>query len=188
MLKSYVRRHPVKTQRFLEILPGFFSWSLILFPFWGSFVFPVAVAYYVITFTVYWLYRSFTLAILSVVAHLKIKASSHFDWPKDLQNTFPKTWDSIHHIIIIPTYHEPLSTLERTLEALKKQSYPLKNIHIMMSFEEREGEAAHDKSKKRNFAIHLAIYGLPFTPTSKVKSKESLPIHLGVPDKQNNYW
>jgi hypothetical protein len=146
-LQTYVRRHPVRTQRALEILPGFVSWSLILFPVWGSLIFPTAVAYYVIGFAVYWLYRSLMLAVLSVMAHLKIKAASKFDWLADLQLNFPKDWDSLHHIIIIPTYKEPVATLERTLTALSQQSYPLKNIHIMLSFEEREGKDAEDKAK-----------------------------------------
>lgn len=146
MIKTYFRRHPIRTRRALEILPGFVSWSLILFPFWGSFIFPVAVAYYVIAFAVYWLYRSITMAILSILAHLKIKAAARFDWISDLKKLFPKDWDSLHHIIIIPTYQEPASTLERTLTALSQQTYPLKNLHIMLSFEEREGEAAKEKS------------------------------------------
>lgn len=147
MLKKYFRRHPVRTQRGLEILPGLFSWSLILFPFWGSFVVPTFVAYYVISFAVYWLYRSITLAVLSIAAHLKIKASSRFDWLADIKKEFPQTWDSIHHIIVIPTYKEPLTTLQRTLEALTNQSYPSQNLHIMLSFEDREGEPARQKAK-----------------------------------------
>lgn len=146
MIKRYFRRHPIRTRRALEILPGFVSWSLILFPIWGSFIIPTAVAYYVIAFAVYWLYRSVTLAVLSTVAHLKIKASAKFDWLKDLQRLYPKTWHTIHHIIIIPTYQEPLSTLERTMDALSQQTFPLKNLHIMLSFEEREGKAAEEKS------------------------------------------
>lgn len=147
MIKRYFRRHPIRTRRALEILPGFVSWSLILFPVWGSLIFPTAVAYYVIAFAVYWLYRSITLAVLSIVAHLKIKASSRFDWINDLKKRFPESWHSIHHIIIIPTYQEPIATLQRTLTALSRQSYPVKNLHIMLSFEEREGAAAAVKSK-----------------------------------------
>lgn len=146
MLKRLFRRHPIRTRRFLEILPGFFSWSLILFPIWGSLVVPTAVAYYVITFAVYWLYRSITLAVLSTAAHFKIKASERFDWIGDVQHTFPKRWNTIHHIIIIPTYKEPITILQRTLTALSKQSFPLKNLHIMLSFEEREGQDALDKA------------------------------------------
>src|SRR3972149_8275705 len=98
MIRRYFRRHPVRTQRALEILPGVFSWSLILFPFWGSFFIPTAVAYYVITFAVYWLYRSITMAVLSVMAHLRIKAASRFDWITDLKHRFPQQWHQIQHL------------------------------------------------------------------------------------------
>ncbi|MBW7955649.1 hypothetical protein H3C66_02850 [Patescibacteria group bacterium] len=146
MIKRYFRRHPIRTQRALEILPGFVSWSLILFPVWGSFVVPTLVAYYVITFAVYWLYRSINIAILSIVANFRIRASSRYNWVADIKKSFPERWDKIHHIIIIPTYQEPVSTLQRTLHALSQQTYPLKNIHIMLSFEEREGSAAREKA------------------------------------------
>ncbi|MBD3279785.1 MAG: glycosyltransferase [Candidatus Pacebacteria bacterium] len=177
MIKRYFRRHPIRTRRALEILPGFFSWSLILFPFWGSLVIPTVVAYYVITFAVYWLYRSIMLAVLSIAAHFKIKAASKFDWIKDLQQQFPQKWQSIHHVIIIPTYQEPLSTLERTITALTKQSYPLKNLHVMVSFEQREGQAAKKKAKQLNqkFKNQFGHFWTTFHPDIKdeVKGKSA---------------
>ncbi len=145
MIRNYVRRHPVRTQRALEILPGFVSWSLILFPFWGSFVMPVAVAYYVLTFSVYWLYRSLTMAALSLVAHYRIRASEKHDWLKDA-SALPD-FKKMHHIIIIPTYKEPVTTLRRTLEGLLQQTFPHERLHVMISFEEREGEPAKEKAK-----------------------------------------
>jgi cellulose synthase/poly-beta-1,6-N-acetylglucosamine synthase-like glycosyltransferase len=157
MIKRYFRRHPVRTQRALEILPGLVSWSLILFPFWGSLVFPTAVAYYVITFSVYWFYRSISIAILSIMAHLKIRASMKFDWIANLQKEFPDTWNTIHHIVVIPTYQEPVTTLQRTLDALLAQSLPAKQLHIMISFEEREGAVAKEKAKEL-----IAEYGKKF--------------------------
>lgn len=144
MVRNYFRRHPVRTQRALEILPGFISWSMILFPVWGSLVIPELVAYYVIAFSVYWLYRSLTVAILAIFAHFKIQASRRFDWLGDVKKL--SGWDKIHHIIIVPTYKEPLSTLERTLEKLSEQTFPRENMHIMISFEDREGEPAREKS------------------------------------------
>ncbi len=81
------------------------------------------------------------------MAHFKIKASSRFDWISDLKRSFPETWNRTHHILIIPTYKEPVSTLRRTLNALAKQSIPLSQLHIMLSFEDREGQDARDKSK-----------------------------------------
>jgi len=146
MIKRYVRRHPVRSQRFFEILPGVFSWSLILFPVWGSFLVPHIVAYYVIAFAVYWLYRSINLAVLSIAAHLRIKADSAFDWVADLKKTYPDKYQTIQHLIIIPTYKEPIATLERTLTSLSQQSLPLNQLHIMLSFEKREGSEAEVKA------------------------------------------
>jgi cellulose synthase/poly-beta-1,6-N-acetylglucosamine synthase-like glycosyltransferase len=148
MVKHYFRRHPIRTKRALEILPGLFSWFMILFPLWGSFVFPVAVSYYVIAFAVYWLYRSLSMSTLSVLAHFKINATKKFNWIADLKKQFPKKWNQVHHLIIIPTYKEPTHVLKRSLQALTKQSFPNQNIHIMISFEDREGKAARVKASK----------------------------------------
>lgn len=66
--------------RLLEILPGFFSWNVILFPWWGIFIIPNVVAYFILLFNVYWFLQSFQQAISAVIAHLKIQASMNYDW------------------------------------------------------------------------------------------------------------
>lgn len=175
MLKTYFRRHPIRTQRFLEILPGFVSWSLILFPFWGSFIIPNVVAYYIIAFSVYWLYRSISMAFFSILAHFRINASSKNDWLADVKK-LPE-WNTVHHVIIIPTYKEPFHILERTMNALTKQSFPLANIHVVLSFEEREGEAAKEKAKllARGFSHIFGSLAFTYHPdiTGEVKGKSS---------------
>lgn len=145
-LSQWMRRHPIRSRRFLEILPGFISWSLIIFPLWGSFVIPIVVAYYILAFNVYWLWRSFNLATLAIFAHFRIEASCRFDWLGDLK-VFPD-WEKVHHVIVIPAYKTPLSTLRRTLDALAHQTFPVSHLAIMISFEEREGEEALYKVKQ----------------------------------------
>ena len=145
-LQIWTKRHPVRTKRALEILPGLVSWFLILFPVWGSWVIPEIVAYYIIGFSVYWFYRSMTTAGLAVLGYLKMRSFLVYDWMGDLKN-FPD-WKKIQHIIVIPTYKEPVSTLRRTLKHLQEQEFPLKNIHVMLSFEDREGETAREKAKE----------------------------------------
>jgi len=171
----WVKRHPLKSQRLLEILPGAISWFLITFPIWGSFVIPNIVAYYIITFNVYWLYRSFTMAGLAIFAHFKIKASQTNDWISDLE-VFPD-WDKVYHLIIIPTYKEPQATLIRTLTALSKQTFPRKRLAIMLSFEEREGEAGRNKAKalEKAFASQFGFFWTTFHPDieGEVKGKSS---------------
>jgi cellulose synthase/poly-beta-1,6-N-acetylglucosamine synthase-like glycosyltransferase len=153
-----------RAQRSLEILPGLFSWSLILFPFWGSLFFPVVVAYYVIAFDVYWLYRSISTAILAVLAHFRMQATQSYDWLGDIV-LFPD-WKRIHHIIVLPTYKEPLHTLRRTLKGLKKQTFPRKQITVVVSFEKREGKPAREKAKalQKEFASYFANFLITFHP------------------------
>ncbi|MBU0619326.1 hypothetical protein KKD62_03770 [Patescibacteria group bacterium] len=175
MLSKLIKKYPNRSQRFLEILPGAISWFLILFPIWGSLVIPVVVAYYIIAFDIYWLYQSVWSSTFSLLSYLKIEAYKQFDWLGDTQS-FPD-WEKIHHIIIIPTYKEPLATLKRTLRALKKQTFPKKAISVVVSFETREGQAAKEKALalKKIFNKTFANLIITFHPDlpGELKGKSS---------------
>jgi cellulose synthase/poly-beta-1,6-N-acetylglucosamine synthase-like glycosyltransferase len=146
MSKSWIEKNEKMVLRALEILPGFVAWSLIIFPIWGAFVIPIVVAYYIIAFDMYWLYRSTWTAGLSLVAHFRLKASQQFDWLNEAKSFLE--WKRVHHIVVLPSYKEPLDTLRRTLTALSRQTFPRKNLTIVVSFEKREGSAARDKAAK----------------------------------------
>lgn len=174
-LRKWMRRHPVRTKRALEILPGTVSWFLILFPVWGSFIIPNIVAYYVIAFSVYWFYRSMTTAFMAVLGYFKLQTFQVYDWMGDVKN-FPD-WNKINHIIIVPTYKEPVETLRRTLDKLKEQTFPIQNIHIMLSFEDREGDEARQKAKilLEEYSIHFGHLWATYHPDlpGEVKGKSS---------------
>jgi hypothetical protein len=164
-------------RRILEIVPGVFSWSLILFPVWGSLVIPVAVAYYIIAFDVYWLYRSLSIGFLAILSYFRIKAYQRYDWMQDVQDF--GDWQKVQHIVILPTYTEPLHILERTLTALKNQTFPTKNLHIVLAFEEREGEEARKKAEtlekkfKQFFGSFLTTYH-PHLPNEVVGKSSNM--------------
>ncbi len=137
-MRKYIIKNEKKVLRALEILPGFFSWNMILLPYWGIFVFPNFVAYFVLLFNVYWFYQSFLIAITSIISHLKIQAAINYDWVADLK-IFPD-WNKVHNIVIIPTYKEPLHVLERTINSLANQTLPTKMITVILAMEEKESE------------------------------------------------
>ena len=145
-MRKWIIKNERKVLRFLEILPGFISWFLIIFPVWGAFVLPALVAYYIIAFDIYWLYRSVLGAILSVVSNFRLKAAQQFDWFGEAKSFLD--WNRVHHIVILPTYQEPLYILKRTLKGLSKQTFPRKNLTVVLGFEKREGEEAKDKGNK----------------------------------------
>ena len=138
MFRKYILKNEKLVLRLLEILPGFVSWNIILFPYWGIILIPNVVAYFILIFNVFWFYQSLQLAIAATISHLRVQASMNYDWLEDLK-TFPD-WKKVHHLIIVSTYKEPLYILERTLDSLIKQDLPLKQISICLAMEKRESQ------------------------------------------------
>ncbi len=137
-------RYPIKTQRALEVLPGFFSWSLILFPIWGSFLVPVVVAYFILFYNVYWLYKSFSLAIIATIAHRRIKKAEREDWVLKARKI--KNFNKVTHLIVIPNYKERLEKLRKTLEHIASQTISRKKLFVVLAMEEREGDVARERA------------------------------------------
>jgi len=138
-------RYPIKTRRSLEIMPGFVSWFLILFPVWGSFLIPAAVAYFILFFDVYWFYKSFSLAITAFIASRKIKEAEKMDWLKKTKTL--ENFEKVTHIAIIPNYKETLAKLRETVESIANQTFPAKRIYVVLAMEDREVEA-RERAKK----------------------------------------
>ena len=135
-MRRWIESHDKQVQRALEILPGFFSWNLILLPYWGIFVFPTFIAYFILFFNIYWFWQSFQIAISAITSHLRIQAAKIYDWMGDV-NDFPD-YKKLRQVVIIPTYKEPLYVLERTLRSLANQDFPTKQIIPVLAMEEKE--------------------------------------------------
>src|SRR3989344_4642259 len=137
-------RYPNKTRRLLEILVPGMSWVLITMPFWLSFWHPALVAYLIITFDIYWFYKSFRLAIYAIRSFLTITAHTKVDWLTQA-SSIPEC-ANLYHVVIIPEYQEPVHILERTLDNLTKQDYPKKRLFIVLATEAKD-PTAHSTAK-----------------------------------------
>jgi cellulose synthase/poly-beta-1,6-N-acetylglucosamine synthase-like glycosyltransferase len=115
------------------------------------------------------------MAILAIFAQFKIQASQRYDWMGDVKN-FPD-WEKVHHIVVIPAYKTPLKTLRRTLDAISRQTFPAQHIVVMVSFEEREGEAALKKAEtlKKEYKNKIGYVWTTMHPDleGEVKGKSS---------------
>ncbi len=67
-------------QRLLEVIPGIITYGLILSPIALSILWPQVVAWAVLTFDVYWLYKAVMLTSSVFVASLKVRATLAVDW------------------------------------------------------------------------------------------------------------
>ena len=166
--RQFIIKHDRKIHRLLEILPGTFSWGTIGFFFIGSFLIPIYIAYLVILFDVFWFYKSITFSIYSVVSYLRIKASQGMDWRGEIE--FFPDWQRVHHIVIIPTYKEPIHILERIFKSLTNQDLPLKQMTVVLATEARDPEAPQKAEIiKKSFAKKFANF---FVTVHKLAGRE----------------
>lgn len=169
-IKKFALSHPHLIQRLLEILPGFVSWNLILFPYWGIFVIPTVVAYFILLFNIYWFYQSLTIGITIIISHFRIQAAINYDWVGDLK-AFPDA-DKVRHVIIVPTYKEPLHVLQRTFNSLKNQELDRKQLIVVLAMEFKEPEVDRlpkVEALKKEFGH---IFGGLFFPVHKLVEGE----------------
>lgn len=119
------------TKRVLEIIPGFISWNIILFLFWGGYFFPDITAYFILLFNVFWVYKGLSLTISTLVSYFRIQASQSLNWMLEVRGF--GDWKKVRHIVIILVANEPLETPLRTVEALSKQTFPLSQIGVVLA-------------------------------------------------------
>ncbi|MEK7186622.1 MAG: glycosyltransferase family 2 protein [Patescibacteria group bacterium] len=137
-------KYPIKTRRLLEIFPGLFSWTLILFPVWGSLVIPYTVAYFILFFDVYWLYKSFSVAATSFNASNKIKKAEREDWLVKASNF--SDFKKVKHVVVIPNFKETGDKLRLTLQAIAEQTFPANRIYVALAMEAREENGSEKAS------------------------------------------
>lgn len=173
-------KYPRKSLRLLEIIPPVIAVFLISVPFWGAFFFPAFLAYFIIFFDIWWLYKSLNLAICSFLASRKIKESEKTDWVTLAKQE--KDFEKVHHIIVIPTYKESLHKLTETLNSLKNQTFPYERLHIFLAFEERE-ENAKEKAHllAQEFRKHFETFHATYHPDilGEAKGKASNQAYAG---------
>lgn len=166
-------RYPVKTRRLLEFFPGFFSWTLILSPLWGSILIPYVIAYFILFFDVYWLYKSFSLTITAYIASKKIRRAEAVNWLSQAKSLL--SFNRVKHIIIIPNYKESVSKLRASIQSLVSQTFPTKRIFVILAMEMRENDAREKaeiliKEFGNKFAGIVATYHPDLPGETKGKS------------------
>ncbi len=164
--------------RVLEILPGFFSWGVLLMLLIFSYFKPVQVAYFIIIFDVYWLLLVLYLGLHLIFSYRRMQKNIKINWkdkikslasrdkikvlPSDCLAKKGVVWEDIIHLIIFPTYNESLEVIRPSFEALLDDGYPPEKMIVVFAIEERGGREAKERArvieaefgnKFRNFLI-----------------------------------
>ncbi len=125
--------------KLFEIIPAFLSWSTLLLAFLLSWLSPVSVAFFIIVFDLFWLIRIIYLSFHQIVSFQKLKENLKIDWLKKLKTDYAQNWQSIYHLIVLPTYKEGPEIIASSCQALDDCHYPKDKMIIVLAIEERGG-------------------------------------------------
>jgi hypothetical protein len=150
--------------RAFEILPGVLAWSTLLGVIFFSWLEPVWVALFIITFDVYWLLKTVYLSLHLRAAYGRMKKQMQVDWLEKLEElqssavnlrnpsvasfsldgNFEKivNWQEIYHLIIMPMYKESLAVVRASFQAIIDSDYPKDKMIVVLATEERAGQTA----------------------------------------------
>ncbi len=148
-----------KFYRYLEIFPGLFSWSTLLFLIIFSYFQPVLIAFFIIAFDVYWLLLVIYLGIHLAVSYRKMKDNLSVDWFDkceklgfvNLQTRSTQKnvkWSDLIHVIVFPAYNESYEIMRPSFEAIARGKYPTKNMIMVLTIEERGGKQIQENAEK----------------------------------------
>lgn len=133
--KDFVQKHDTLVERFLEILPGALIWTALTSPIWLSLTLPFAVAYLIILADIYWLFSSLKYAVTIFIGYHKMEQAKKIDWFLKLKSDFPDEWGKYYHLIVLPTYKEPIEVLSPAFDAIVHSGYPKDKLFLAVGFE-----------------------------------------------------
>ena len=178
--EKFFKVHPVKSRRGLQMLPGIFSWTLILLPVWGSLLIPLQVTYFILAFDVFFFTRSFSLVFTSYSGSKKIKEAEKKDWLSIAKQN--PDFEKVNQVIFLPNYKESLTMLTRLVKTLADQTFPTKKMHVVLAMEKRETEAkAKSEEVMKEFDGVFASITATYHPDilGEVKGKSSNEAYAG---------
>lgn len=135
---GFVKRHQTFFERLIEIMPGALTWVALTSPFWLSFTLPFAVAYLIILADIYWFLNSIKIAALIYLGYRKMEWAKKQPWLELLKKDFPEKWEEYYHLVLLPTYKEPLYVLQTSFEGIINSNYPKEKILLIVGFEARD--------------------------------------------------
>ena len=162
-LSSYIPTLKARTrlrERLGNVAPLTLSLLVISFIFWAPFH-PVSAAIFAVAllaFYLYWVVRSYGVAVACWVGVRRIERWKRIDWlarytawERDHSNA--EAWEWPRHLIVIPNYREREAELIRTLDSLAAQPNAAQ-LAVALAMEERETGA-----KRKATRLVLAYRG-----------------------------
>ncbi len=135
-------------------MPAVLAWSTLILPFILFRPFPQFVSAFVMLYVFLWFLRAMEYAYFLLYASWQYKKAKSIDWrQKNTELIQSKTTDlspmDVIHLIILPTYKEPLEVLRASIASIAAADFDSERIFFCLATE------ARDKENGRKHAAEL---------------------------------
>jgi len=121
--------------RILESLPAVISWTMILGPILLAGYKPHLVAYFILGYSVYWVYNSIKFVTYSYLGHKKLLFVMKQNWLEKLQHKFPEEWNKYYYCGLIPYASESYEVICATVQSIADSNFPNNRKILCLSSE-----------------------------------------------------
>jgi hypothetical protein len=132
---------PKLLRRIYEIIPGFFTWLLILSPvIFALLRWDQAFAIYVAFLVAYWLLRTIKFMVGIYIGLRRMKRDLAIDWMSKIHNEVGEEFKSMRYIYLCPVHSETLEVLEPSFKSWAESDIGADKIDVVVAIEEKKQE------------------------------------------------
>ncbi len=157
-------------RRMLNGIPGFISWLILLLLGVSVLVVPTVIFNLAVSVTVYAALSMAVAAAAAVSAYRRIRKWERIDWSTE-------GGEVVRHVILIPSYHEPIPILQATLSRLAESRLAREQVIVVLAMEEGDNLARSTAAQlQREFAarfLHVLITVHPKGLPDEIKGKSA---------------
>ncbi|MBS3956877.1 MAG: glycosyltransferase family 2 protein [Clostridiales bacterium] len=139
MVKSWTGTYKHR-YRAAYALPGVLTWSIVTVAMVGFIAYPRSWVVITSAFMCYFVARMVLSLVFYAIGRARVREWERTDWASYDSVPGPAGFApaDVYHVVIIPTYKEPIEILERTLDALSVQHRARERVIPVIAMEERE--------------------------------------------------
>lgn len=154
--------------RIFEIIPGAMVWLTLVGAIGLSVWRPLWAIFFVVIFDLYWLLRVTYLIMYLLISWGKYQSVTKDDWFTKVKE-LPR-YNEIYHLIVMPTYREPLQVLRASMKSLAEVRYPLEKFIVVLAGEERDHDnfTRNAEAIQREFGNKFGHFIVTFHPADIV--------------------
>jgi Glycosyl transferase family group 2 len=127
--------------RFLEMIPGLVSWGTIVGIVFLSMYAPVAAAYFIIAFDLYWLLKTVYLSLHQKHNWRRLRHNMEVNWHERLAG---HPYEHLYQMVLLPYYQESEDIVDEALRSVQASTYDHSRIIVVLAAEARAGQEAQD--------------------------------------------